>query len=94
MSRAQAPDCSAKPNTLHSSSGVGRHPHCLLCLTAFARCCFPSPCSAVDDDVPEALFNELALTVLQQSTLCPLPLAVQPVHWAHEHVRVCDGGVM
>jgi hypothetical protein len=59
----------------------------------------------VDDDVPEALFNELALTVLQQSTLCPLPLAVQPVHWAHEQVcslqgegfngsaeaRLCDG---
>jgi hypothetical protein len=42
----------------------------------------------VDDDIPEALFNELALTVLQQSTLCPLPLAVQPVHWAHEQVVV------
>jgi hypothetical protein len=50
-------------------------------------CLVPDP-GAVDDDVPEALFNELALTVLQQSTLCPLPLAVQPVHWAHEQVRV------
>lgn len=45
------------------------------------RCLVPP---AVDDDVPELLFNELALTVLQQSTLCPLPQAVQPVHWAHE----------
>lgn len=45
------------------------------------RCLVPPP---VDEDIPEALFNELALTVLQQSTLCPLPLAVQPVHWAHE----------
>lgn len=53
-------------------------------------CCCPCCCCScgtpVDDDVPEALFNELALTVLQQSTLCPLPLAVQPVHWAHEQV--------
>jgi hypothetical protein len=36
-------------------------------------------------DSPEALFEQLALTVLQQSTLCPLPLVVQPVHWAHDH---------
>lgn len=46
--------------------------------------------AAVDDDAPEMLFNELALTVLQQSTLCPLPQAVQPVHWAHEQVGVAD----
>lgn len=42
---------------------------------------------AADDiaDSPDALFQQLALTVLQQSTLCPLPLVVQPVHWAHDH---------
>lgn len=30
-------------------------------------------------------FGHLALTVLQQSLLCPLPLVLQPVHWAHDH---------
>lgn len=36
-------------------------------------------------DSPDVLFEQLAHTVLQQSTLCPLPLVVQPVHWAHDH---------
>jgi DNA polymerase epsilon subunit 2 len=35
-------------------------------------------------DSPSSLFSQLALTVLQQSTLSPLPMMVQPVHWAHE----------
>lgn len=57
------------------------------------RCpCSACAAAAVDDDAPEGLFNELALTVLQQSTLCPLPQAVQPVHWAHEQVCVVWGG--
>lgn len=30
---------------------------------------------------PDAMFGHLALTVLQQSHLCPLPLAQQPVYW-------------
>lgn len=25
----------------------------------------------------------MALTLLQQSSLCPLPLAAQPLHWGH-----------
>jgi hypothetical protein len=44
--------------------------------------------AATADDIADrsdALFQQLAQTVLQQSTLCPLPLVVQPVHWAHDH---------
>lgn len=33
---------------------------------------------------PNLMFQQLAKTVLQQSCLCPLPLQVQPVHWAHD----------
>jgi hypothetical protein len=29
-------------------------------------------------------FAHLALTLLQQSHLCPLPLSAQPVHWAYD----------
>lgn len=29
-------------------------------------------------------FNHLALTLLSQAHLCPLPLRVQPVYWAHD----------
>ena len=32
-----------------------------------------------------ALFGHLALTVLQQSHLCPLPLVQQPVYWQLDH---------
>ena len=32
------------------------------------------------------MFAHLALTLLQQSHLCPLPLVVQPVHWMFDHV--------
>jgi hypothetical protein len=32
------------------------------------------------------MFTHLALTLLQQSHLCPLPLVVQPVHWMFDHV--------
>lgn len=68
-----------------------------LCVFVFSLCCLSSSqcfchtlsvTRTVDDDAPEQLFNELALTLLQQSTLCPLPQAVQPVHWAHEQVGV------
>ncbi|KAF6263998.1 DNA polymerase epsilon, subunit B [Scenedesmus sp. NREL 46B-D3] len=47
------------------------------------RCLLTLPDDIADS--PDALFQQLALTVLQQSTLCPLPLVVQPVHWAHDH---------
>jgi hypothetical protein len=29
-------------------------------------------------------FAHLALTLLQQSHLCPLPLSAQPVHWGYD----------
>lgn len=32
-------------------------------------------------DNQDELFCHLAITLLQQSHLCPLPLVVQPVHW-------------
>jgi DNA polymerase epsilon subunit 2 len=32
-----------------------------------------------------AMFGHLALTVLQQSHLCPLPLVQQPVYWQLDH---------
>jgi hypothetical protein len=38
-----------------------------------------------DTAVRRALFAHLALTLLQQSHLCPLPLVAQPVHWRHDH---------
>jgi hypothetical protein len=47
-------------------------------------CLFACHADAVANS-PDALFQQLAQTVLQQSTLCPLPLVVQPVHWAHDH---------
>ncbi|KAF8057260.1 DPB2 [Scenedesmus sp. PABB004] len=47
------------------------------------RRCLEQPPDDVADD-PQALFGALASTVLQQACLCPLPLAVQPVHWAHD----------
>lgn len=31
------------------------------------------------------MFGHLALTVLQQSHLCPLPLVLQPVYWQYDH---------
>jgi hypothetical protein len=41
-----------------------------------------TPDLAQDD--PAVSFAHLALTLLQQSHLCPLPLAAQPVHWAYD----------
>eukprot|EP00878_Enallax_costatus_P001045 GHUV01001180.1.p1 GENE.GHUV01001180.1~~GHUV01001180.1.p1 ORF type:complete len:395 (+),score=91.74 GHUV01001180.1:179-1186(+) len=46
------------------------------------RCLVP-----VSEDVADnadLMFQQLASTLLQQSCLCPLPLQVQPVHWAHD----------
>lgn len=43
----------------------------------------PFPTDLEADD-PAVTFAHLALTLLQQSHLCPLPLAAQPVHWAFD----------
>lgn len=31
------------------------------------------------------MWGHLALTLLQQSHLCPLPLLQQPIYWEHDH---------
>ena len=59
------------------------------------------PAKDLSPDDADMCFAHLALTVLQQSHLCPLPLVVQPVHWAHDaalqlyplpHALVLAGG--
>eukprot|EP00884_Botryococcus_braunii_P020984 jgi/Botrbrau1/756/Bobra.0181s0015.1 len=37
------------------------------------------------NEMPETMFENLAATLLQQSHLCPLPMAVQPVFWCYDH---------
>jgi hypothetical protein len=74
------------------AAGVQHSSHCSLPELLLLLVLLNPTRVAVDDDVPKALFDELALTELQQSTLCPLgrlPLAVQPLHWAHEQMRNC-----
>ena len=63
-------------------------------LTAARRRCL-APCEGLagggagagagESDDPAVAFAHLALTLLQQSHLCPLPLAARPVHWAYDH---------
>jgi len=33
----------------------------------------------------KAMWGHLALTLLQQSHLCPLPLVLQPIYWQYDH---------
>ena len=40
---------------------------------------------AGDSQSPDALFEHLSVTLLQQSHLCPLPLEKQPIYWQHDH---------
>jgi hypothetical protein len=90
--RVLNPLCPLQPVCWQLPQRTTVQPHLDCTLLIVALLCKTFTTSAVDDDVPEALFNELALTVLQQSTLCPLPLAVQPIHWAHEQVGPCWAG--
>ncbi|GBF94898.1 hypothetical protein Rsub_08141 [Raphidocelis subcapitata] len=53
-------------------------------LKALRRRCLV-PCDDLEQDDPSVSFAHLALTLLQQSHLCPLPLPAQPVHWAFDH---------
>ncbi|KAI8470951.1 MAG: DNA polymerase alpha/epsilon subunit B-domain-containing protein [Monoraphidium minutum] len=53
-------------------------------LKAMRRRCLV-PCEDLAQDDPAVSFAHLALTLLQQSHLCPLPLTAQPVHWAYDH---------
>jgi DNA polymerase epsilon subunit 2 len=48
------------------------------------RQCLLPPCDDAGGS-SAALFGHLALTVLQQSHLCPLPLVQQPVYWQLDH---------
>lgn len=41
--------------------------------------------AGLSQDNQDLMFAHMAMTVLQQSHLCPMPLVVQPVHWAFDH---------
>eukprot|EP00877_Chromochloris_zofingiensis_P012640 jgi/Chrzof1/762/Cz01g27210.t1 len=47
------------------------------------RCLVPP--AGLSQDNQDLMFAHMAMTVLQQSHLCPMPLVVQPVHWAFDH---------
>ncbi|KAK9841094.1 hypothetical protein WJX84_008604 [Apatococcus fuscideae] len=52
-------------------------------LKTLRRHCLLTPTG--DSESPDALFEHLCVTVLQQSHLCPLPLERQPIYWQHDH---------